>query len=319
MKYILILIFFMSAGVVGAMNNESMTQRLKWVREMGADKKEANRNMAALPPADSAEEDRQLQLKYLDRKFNEQADAADEKCRILQASMEQKLKNQDEKYQQSLAHIKQLNEEQISRLTGVVVRQTDTIAHLNSLILALLKKFYKADMKVRTQGQDLEELKQTTDSQVDTLLEAVTGQTELISRQNRVIRELLGRVDGQTNKLKMQAALIGKIQQVVRGIRDTLTNQQLNELVMLFDHEQPEVASEDSDPEIYRQVLGRSKPGTPQLGSSSEEIIKSQLVRSSKGKSENEAPREEIKEGVRMLQDSDGEMVEETVIIEDVN
>lgn len=310
------------AGSAFGMHNESRAHRLKQLREMGMDNKAANRNMQTLAPADSPDQDRTLMLDLIQRKFN-------------------KLK---EEHEESVALIQQSNKEQFDRFFHVINRQTDTIASLNLLMKNILKQMYRTDVHVRNHDQEISEVKQMADSHIDNLLRALEEETEVVSRQNRALKEMLGRIDKQKVQLQQQnlkiqqqdiqianqGRLLARVRMMVLGITKRLDNADLDNLIKFCEKELqgpdlPVVESEKSDPDIYRQVLGsnvlENSDGmlTLQADANSEEIERVS-VRLLKEKDptqdpfENEPPRDSDGE-----KDDDDEIIEEEIIVEELS
>jgi hypothetical protein len=294
MKYILTIVYLMHAASTCGMNNESAAQRLKVLKEMGADNKAANRNMETLIFESTRDEDRELTLHLMQRKLKAQADLYD-----------RRMADQDEEYQRSLKEhqesqmrIAEQNQNQIDRLVVVVERQTGTISNLNGLIQAILRKTYKTEINVATQAQDINEMKQITGDHVGNLLQAVGDQTELISRQNKIIGELSRKVEDLSQTLAKLQKLLNRLQntislheerlkqhdrmhvkarQMLMAATAVFTNQQIEMVIkMLEEPDLPVVASDESDPEIERQVLG-SGSGSVSLGDDPEAIAQFNL------------------------------------------
>jgi len=309
MKYILVIVFLMHAVGACGMNADSKAKRLQVLRDMGADNRVANRNMETLMPADVRDEERVLVLNRMHRALKKQKD-----------EFMQLLADQDEEtkreHQELQARIVKQNQDQIDRLVFVVEKQTGTISNLNGFIQAILKKTYKTEMNVASQGQEISEMKQVTSEHVGSLLEAVGDQTELIKRQTKIISQLTKRVEdlGQTlgslqtmlsrlqktmsrheERLQNHDRLHVKARHMLMAVTAVFTNQELDNVIkMLEEPDMPVVESDESDPELERKILG-SGSEIVSLGDDPEAIAQynSQLVSQEKINEESLADLEE--------------------------
>jgi hypothetical protein len=163
------------------------------------------------------------------------------------------------------------------------------------LIHDILRKVYKTDLNVAMQAQDILEMKQITNDHVENLLDAVGDQTELISRQNKIISELIRKVDDQNQILSKQKKIVSKhgeklekhsrlherARKMILQLIDLCDSDEITKLMKFCEKEfekpdMPIVASDESDPEIERQVLG-SGSGSVSLGDDPESIAQFNL------------------------------------------